>query len=87
VTLPIAAPGVVAAFLFVFIPSMGEYVTPSLVGGTNGYMFGQAIAIQFVGGTLNWQTGSVLAVFLLGVVIFLTGTTSKFLRRGGGATA
>jgi len=87
VTLPIAAPGVVAAFLFVFIPSMGEYITPSLVGGTNGFMFGQAIALQFVGGTLNWQTGSVLAVFLLAVVLFLTFTTSKFLRQGGGATA
>ena len=33
ITLPIAAPGIVAAFLFVFIPSIGEYVTPSLVGG------------------------------------------------------
>ena len=41
VTLPLAAPGVVAAFLFVFIPSIGEYITPSLVGGTKGYMFGR----------------------------------------------
>ncbi len=87
VTLPIAAPGVVAAFLFVFIPSMGEYITPSLVGGNTGYMFGQAIWVQFVGGTLNWQTGSVLSIFLLGVVLFLTFTTSRFLRQGGGATA
>ena len=36
VTLPLAAPGIVAAFLLVFIPSIGEYVTPSLVGGNNG---------------------------------------------------
>jgi spermidine/putrescine transport system permease protein len=87
ITLPIAAPGIVAAFLFVFIPSIGEYITPSLVGGNNGYMFGQAIASQFVGGALDWQTGSVLSIFLLGVVVFLTMTTSKFLRQGGGATA
>ena len=86
VTLPIAAPGIVAAFLFVFIPSIGEYITPSLVGGNNGYMFGQAIASQFVGGALNWQTGSVLSIFLLGVVLFLALSTSKFLRQGGGAT-
>ena len=52
ITLPLAAPGIVAAFLLVFIPSIGEYVTPSLVGGNNGYMFGQAIASQFVGGAL-----------------------------------
>ncbi len=87
VTLPIAAPGIVAAFLFVFIPSIGEYITPSLVGGNNGYMFGQAIASQFVGGALDWQTGSVLSIFLLGVVLFLTLSTSRFLRQGGGATA
>jgi spermidine/putrescine transport system permease protein len=87
VTLPIAAPGIVAAFLFVFIPSIGEYVTPSLVGGNNGYMFGQAIASQFVGGALNWQAGSVLSIFLLGVVLFLALSTSKFLRAGGGAAA
>ncbi len=87
ITLPLAAPGIVAAFLFVFIPSIGEYITPSLVGGTGGYMFGQAIAQQFVGGTLNWQTGSVLSVFLLAVVLFLTFSTSRFLRQGGGATA
>ncbi len=87
VTLPLAAPGIVAAFLFVFIPSIGEYVTPSLVGGNNGYMFGQAIASQFVGGALNWQTGSVLSIFLLGVVLFLALSTSRFLRAGGGATA
>jgi spermidine/putrescine transport system permease protein len=87
VTLPVAAPGVVAAFLFVFIPSLGEYITPSLVGGTNGYMFGQAIAAEFVGGALNWQEGSVLSIFLLAVVLFLTFATSRFLRQGGGATA
>jgi spermidine/putrescine transport system permease protein len=87
VTLPLAAPGIVAAFLFVFIPSIGEYVTPSLVGGNGGYMFGQAIASQFVGGALNWQTGAVLSVFLLGVVLFLALSTSRFLRAAGGTAA
>lgn len=86
ITLPIAAPGIVAAFLFVFIPSIGEYITPSLVGGTDGYMFGNAIAAQFVGGLLNWQRGSVLALFLLAVVLILTASTSRFLRAAGGAT-
>lgn len=84
ITLPLAAPGIVAAFLFVFIPSIGEYITPSLVGGTRGYMFGQAVADHFIGGAFDWQGGSVLALFLLTVVLFLTATTSKFLRAGGG---
>jgi spermidine/putrescine transport system permease protein len=86
ITLPIAAPGIVAAFLFVFIPSIGEFVTPNLVGGTAGFMFGNAVSNQFVGGTTDWQTGSVLALFLLVVVLGLTAATTKFLRQSGGAT-
>ena len=68
VTLPLAAPGVFAAFLFVFIPTLGEFVTPSLVGGTDGYMYGNQIADLFGTGFPDWRTGSVLALFLLGVV-------------------
>jgi spermidine/putrescine transport system permease protein len=86
VTLPLAAPGIVAAFLFVFIPSIGEYITPSLVGGVRGYMFGQAVYDSFLGGAFDWQGGSVLALFLLGTVLFLTAATAKFLRAAGGAT-
>ena len=37
----------VAAFLFVFIPTVGEFVTPSLVGGTSGYMYGNQITDLF----------------------------------------
>lgn len=84
ITLPIAAPGIVAAFLFVFIPSIGEFVTPNLVGGTAGFMFGNAIQNQFVGGTTDWQTGSMLALFLLLVVLALTVATTRFLRSAGG---
>jgi spermidine/putrescine transport system permease protein len=79
VTLPLSAPGVVAAFLFVFIPTVGEFVTPSLVGGTSGYMYGSEINDLFQM-SLDWQTGSVLALFLLGVVSVLTLVFSRFLR-------
>lgn len=85
ISLPIIAPGIVAAFLFVFIPSIGEYITPTLVGGTQGTMYGQALANQFVGGAFNWQYGSVMALFLLGVVLLLTFATARFLRSGAGA--
>ena len=84
ISLPMIAPGIVAAFLFVFIPSIGEYITPTLVGGTNGTMYGQALANQFIGGAFNWQFGSAMALFLLGVVLFLTFATARFLRAGGG---
>jgi spermidine/putrescine transport system permease protein len=79
VTLPLSAPGVVAAFLFVFIPTVGEFVTPSLVGGTSGYMYGNKIADQF-NMSLDWETGSVLALFLLAVVAALTVVFSRFLQ-------
>src|SRR5256885_10510529 len=43
VTLPLSLPGIFAAFLFVFIPTLGEFVTPSLVRGTSGYIYGNQI--------------------------------------------
>src|SRR5881398_1901881 len=82
VTLPLSLPGVVAAFLFVFIPTVGEFVTPSLVGGTSGYMYGNQISDLFSAGFPDWQTGSVLALFLLVVVAVLSGVFSRFLRLG-----
>jgi spermidine/putrescine transport system permease protein len=80
VTLPLSLPGVFAAFLFVFIPTLGEFVTPSLVGGVNGYMYGNQIVELFQTGFPDWQTGSVLALFLLGVVVLLTVVFARFLQ-------
>ena len=83
VTLPLSFPGVFAAFLFVFIPTLGEFVTPSLVGGTSsssGYMFGNQIQDLFENGFPDWETGSVLAIFLLGIVVVLTVVFSRFLQ-------
>src|SRR4051794_9838814 len=79
ITLPLSMPGVIAAFLFVFIPTVGEFVTPSLVGGTSGYMYGNQISDLFSTGFPDWRTGSVLALFLLAVVAVLTGAFSRFL--------
>jgi spermidine/putrescine transport system permease protein len=79
VTLPLSLPGVLAAFLFVFIPTIGEFVTPLLVGGPSGYLFGNAINDLFTR-ALNWQTGSVLALFMLGVVAALMALFGRFLQ-------
>jgi spermidine/putrescine transport system permease protein len=84
ITLPLATPGIVAGFLFVFIPSIGEFVTPLLVGGTKGYMYGNSISDLFVA-SIDWQTGSVLALFLLAVVLVIAATTSRFLLAGARA--
>ncbi len=80
VTLPLSMPGVFAAFLFVFIPTLGEFITPSLVGGATGYMYGNQIVDLFGTGFPDWETGSVLAIFLLGVVAVLTVVFARFLQ-------
>jgi spermidine/putrescine transport system permease protein len=80
VTLPLSLPGVAAAFLFVFIPTLGEFVTPSLVGGASGYMYGNQIVDLFGTGFPDWETGSVLSIFLLVVVATLTVVFARFLQ-------
>ena len=79
VTLPLSLPGLIAAFVFVFVPTIGEFVTPLLVGGTNGYMYGNAIQDLFTRG-LDWQSGSVLAMFLLIVVAGLMALFGRYVQ-------
>ena len=78
VTLPLSLPGVVAGFIFVFIPTLGEYVTPQLVGGPGGFMFGSAIQSAFTQG-LDWQFGSAMAMFLVFAVALLLVVFGRFL--------
>ena len=70
VTLPLAAPGIVAGLLLVFIPLMGDYITAVVLGGARGNMIGQLVATQFQVGQ-NWALGSAIAVVLI-LVILLT---------------
>jgi len=82
VTLPLSIPGVVTAFLFVFIPTVGEYVTPAMVGGPNGLMIGNIIWDQFSRG-LDWPTGAVLSLAILVVVLVPLLLTAKFAQLSG----
>jgi spermidine/putrescine transport system permease protein len=79
ITFPLSLPGVAAAFVFVFIPTLGEFITPLLVGGTSGFMYGNAISDLFTQG-LDWRTGAVLSIFLLAVVAVLIAVFGRFLR-------
>jgi spermidine/putrescine transport system permease protein len=67
ITLPLSLPGVVAAALIVFIPTVGDYVTPRLVGGKDGLMIANMIQVQF-GKANNWPLGAALAVSTMVVV-------------------
>lgn len=72
VTIPLSLPGVLATFFMVFIPTVGEYVTPFLVGGTDGIMYGNLIQ-DFFTRAGNWPLGSALAVIMLVVTVALVG--------------
>jgi spermidine/putrescine transport system permease protein len=68
VTVPLSLPGALAAFFMVFIPTMGEYITPGLVGGSETYMYGQLIQDFFRGGA-SWAAGAAASVIMLVVTV------------------
>jgi len=67
VILPIIRPGIIAGSILVFIPALGAYVTPRVLGGGKNMMIGNFIELQFGQGR-NWPLGSSLSVMLLIVV-------------------
>lgn len=64
VTLPLSAPGIMAGVLLVFIPAVGEFVIPSLLGPANQLMIGRVISNEFFENR-DWPTASALAIVLL----------------------
>ncbi len=68
VVIPLALPGIVAGCILVFIPCLGAYVTPELLGGSKSLMIGNLIQNQF-GAARNWPFGSALAFVLLALVL------------------
>ena len=67
VILPIVRPGIVAGSILVFIPSLGAYVTPRVLGGGKNMMIGNFIELQFGQGR-NWPLGAAISIALLLVV-------------------
>jgi len=70
VTLPLSMPGVIAASLLVFIPTVGDYVTPKLVGGSGGIMIGNLIQNAFGRGS-NWPMGAAISVMSMLVITLI----------------
>ncbi len=86
ITLPLSMTGVVGAALIIFIPTIGDYVTPKLVGGKDGLMIANMIQVQFMKAN-NAPLGASLAVSAMGIVtmisvIFLT-FNRRWLRKRG----
>ena len=80
---PIVKPGIIAGSILVFIPSLGAYVTPRILGGGRNMMIGNFIELQFGQGR-NWPLGASLSVLLLVVVTGALLVYVKFANRDGG---
>jgi len=83
ITLPLSLPGVTAAAVVIFVPTTGDYVTPSLVGGSDGMMIANVIEVQFdkVG---NWPLGAALAMASMAAVGIVTILFVSALRAAAG---
>jgi spermidine/putrescine transport system permease protein len=68
VIVPLVKPGIVAGSILVFIPSLGAYVTPRVLGGGKNLMLGNLIELQFGQGR-NWPLGSALSITLMVIVM------------------
>jgi spermidine/putrescine transport system permease protein len=71
VTLPLSMPGVVAGSILVFIPSLGAYVIPALLGGARTVLMGDYIVSQFLAAR-NWPFGSALSFAVMFVMLLAT---------------
>jgi putrescine transport system permease protein len=68
VTLPLSMPGIMAGCLLVFIPAVGEYVIPSLLGRTDQLMIGRVLSDEFFANR-DWPVASAVAILILGLLV------------------
>jgi spermidine/putrescine transport system permease protein len=79
IIIPLVKPGIVAGCILVFIPSLGAYVTPRILGGGRNMMLGNLIELQFGQGR-NWPLGAALSITLLVIVM---GALLIYVRNAG----
>jgi spermidine/putrescine transport system permease protein len=78
VTVPLSLPGALATFFMVFIPTVGEYVTPDLVGGTDGIMYGNIIQ-GFFTRSANWPIGAAMAMIMLVLTLVVVAVALRII--------
>jgi spermidine/putrescine transport system permease protein len=81
VTLPLSRPGIIAGSILVFIPSLGAYVTPDILGGAKTTLLGNYIVTQF-GSARNWPFGAALS----GAILIIMLVSTIFYFRSGAKT-
>lgn len=80
---PLSLPGVVAGSMLVFIPSLGAFVTPAILGGGKSLMIGNIISNQFLAAH-DWPFGSALSMLMMILMLIATLIYFRSTRRGGG---
>ena len=71
VILPIVRPGIVAGCILVFVPSLGAFLAPDLLGGAKSFLIGSLIEEQFKGNAGNWPFGAAASMILLTLVLIV----------------
>lgn len=71
IVLPVVRPGIVAGSILVFIPALGAFLAPDLLGGAKNFMIGSLIDEQFRGSQGNWPFGAAVAVVLMTLVLIV----------------
>jgi spermidine/putrescine transport system permease protein len=71
IVLPIVKPGIIAGCLLVFVPSLGAFLAPNLLGGAKNFMIGSLIEEQFKKSLGNWPFGAAVSMILMSLVLIL----------------
>ena len=82
IIIPLVKPGIIAGSILVFIPSLGAYVTPRILGGGKNLMLGNLIELQFGQGR-NWPLGAALSITLMAIVMAAMLVYVKQASKGG----
>lgn len=82
IVLPLVRPGIVAGCLLVFVPSLGAFLAPDLLGGAKTFMIGSLIDEQIKGSQGNWPFGAAVAVILLTLVLIALLAYARAISRG-----
>lgn len=85
IVLPIVKPGLVAGCLLVFIPSLGAFLAPDLLGGGKTFMIGSLIDEQFKGSLGNWPFGAAVSMILMTLVMIALMFYARSAAKGGAA--
>ena len=80
IILPLSIPGLAAGAVLIFVPVIGSFFEPKLLGGTQGAMIGTVIEEQFTV-VSNWPLGGALSFILLAIVLVILGVSSPFLKQ------